>query len=55
MQEGNENLKETRFDIYCKTCKYKDLDEVKDPCNECLAIGMIENTEVPENYVKTED
>ena len=27
---------EVDFEKYCKSCKYKDLDEVKDPCNECL-------------------
>jgi len=30
------NLKEVRFDIYCKKCKYKDLKEKFDPCNDCL-------------------
>lgn len=28
--------KEVYFHEYCKTCKYKDVDDVKDPCNECL-------------------
>ena len=43
-------FREVRFDKYCETCKYKDLDEVKDPCNNCLAVGMREETEVPEFY-----
>lgn len=43
-------FKEVRFDKYCATCKYKDLDEVKDPCNDCLVVGMREETEVPEYY-----
>ena len=36
-----------KFDIYCKTCKYKDRDEHLDPCNECLANGRGENTRKP--------
>lgn len=26
---------EVRYDLYCKKCKYKDLDENKSPCEEC--------------------
>lgn len=25
------------FDQYCPTCKHKDLDENKEPCEECLS------------------
>ena len=28
--------KEVRFDLYCKTCKYVDLKDTDEPCNECL-------------------
>lgn len=28
--------KEVYFHEYCKTCKYRDVSDVKDPCNECL-------------------
>lgn len=28
--------KEVRFNEYCDKCKYKDVDETEDPCNECL-------------------
>ncbi len=24
------------FKKYCETCKYKDVKETEDPCNECL-------------------
>lgn len=30
------DYKIVRFDIYCNMCKYKNLNEGKDPCNECL-------------------
>mgnify|MGYP006872972300 CR=1 FL=1 len=39
--------KEVHFDIYCKKCKYNNLEEKFDPCNDCLAAGMNEETEVP--------
>ena len=38
---------EVRFDIYCSKCKYKVLDEKQDPCNECLAMPMNEDTQKP--------
>lgn len=28
--------KEVYFYEYCEKCKYKNVDDVKDPCNECL-------------------
>lgn len=28
--------KEVYFDQYCKNCKYEDLKESDDPCDECL-------------------
>lgn len=30
-------FKEVDFAKYCKKCKYSEIDDVKDPCNECLA------------------
>lgn len=30
-------FKEVDFATYCKKCKYSEIDDVKDPCNECLA------------------
>lgn len=29
--------KEVYFDQYCKKCKHKDLPEIEDPCDDCLA------------------
>lgn len=46
----DENLKEVRFDIYCGKCKYSARDEAKDPCNECLEVGMRDGTHVPEYW-----
>ena len=32
----NYEYKEVYYDKYCETCKYADMDDTKDPCNECL-------------------
>lgn len=29
-------LKECDFHKYCETCKYHDIPETDDPCNDCL-------------------
>ena len=46
-----------RFDIYCKKCKYKDVQDdedgiMGDPCNECLADGVNEDSRKPTRYVE---
>ena len=38
------------FEFYCKTCKYKNLNEVEDPCNRCLDIPARDNSKKPEYY-----
>lgn len=40
------------FKKYCPLCKYHDTPEVKDPCNDCLAIGGREETAKPEYFVE---
>ena len=42
----DQNL-EVYFDKYCKTCKYSKQNENKDPCDECLAVPMNENSHKP--------
>lgn len=39
--------REVRFDKYCELCKYKDLDDVKDPCNACLDAPFNEYSHKP--------
>ena len=34
------NYIEVNFDKYCQFCKYATKEEVKDPCNDCLATPM---------------
>ena len=31
-----EVFKEVYFDEYCKKCKHCELEDLEDPCNECL-------------------
>lgn len=38
------------FEKYCKTCKYKDVKEVKDPCNECLDNPVNDDSHKPVCY-----
>ena len=47
---SDSELKEVRFDVYCRSCKYHKYREEQDPCNECLEVGMREGTEKPENW-----
>ena len=39
-----------RFDKYCPKCEYNDLDEGKDPCNECLYSPANQNSQKPINF-----
>lgn len=39
-----------RFDKYCPKCEYYDLDEGKDPCNECLYSPANQNSQKPINF-----
>lgn len=50
----NEELKEVRFDKYCKTCEYKDVAEEKDPCHFCLAEPANHQSEKPVNWKERE-
>ena len=43
----NENYKEVNYYEFCKKCKHYNLNEVKDPCNDCLGEFAREGTEKP--------
>ncbi len=47
-------MKEVRFDLWCKNCKYKKDSEfdVNSPCFECLVHPGLLDTTRPINYVK---
>lgn len=40
------------FNTYCETCKHKDLEGFKDPCNDCIQVPVRESTRVPEFLTK---
>lgn len=40
-------MKMVRFDIWCKECKYCDIDGNKDPCYSCLSMKSSPNSNVP--------
>lgn len=44
--------KEVYFGKYCKNCKYADVEDVKDPCNECLGEPANMHSHKPFNYVE---
>lgn len=43
---------EVYFEKYCSTCKHSDLDEVKDPCDECLSSPSNINSHKPIKWVE---
>ena len=49
------DYKEVYFHKYCKTCKFQDLPEHKDPCNECLEYPMNLYSSKPVNWKAKEE
>ena len=43
------------FEKHCKTCKYKDLEEKYDPCNDCLDNPVNTNSSKPVYYKEDEE
>ena len=43
------------FEKYCPTCKYEDVEETNDPCNECLFCPVRENTHKPDKWEEKDD
>lgn len=48
MKEHNE--KEVDFHKYCPKCEYYGIPESYEPCDECLDIGTIVDSVVPEYF-----
>ena len=51
-QVMNYEYKEVYYDKYCETCKYADVDDAKDPCNECLGEPTNLHSHKPIKYEK---
>ena len=50
----DEDLRMVEFWRYCETCEYKELDENKEPCEECLDHPWNEYTSKPINWKEKE-
>lgn len=50
-----DNTKMVYFDQYCRSCKYRKLDEAKDPCNDCLANPSNTDSHMPLFYENKDD
>ena len=48
-------LKIVFFDVYCNTCKHKDISEHDSPCDECLYAVTRENSHKPIKYEEKEN
>lgn len=44
--------KHVRFHEYCQTCVHKNVEETKEPCNECLTHTVNLYSHKPVNYEK---
>lgn len=42
--------KEVRYDLYCSRCEHKDLEDFKDPCNDCLEEFTNDGTDKPRYF-----
>lgn len=45
---------EVRFDVWCHKCIHRDLEETKDPCNECLDHSHNTNSTKPRFFKEAE-
>ena len=43
-------MQEVYFDEYCQTCKYKNVKDHDDPCNECLDNPTNKHSNIPINW-----
>ena len=47
--------REVNFCKYCPKCKYWEIEEIMDPCNECLGVPCNKNSEKPVYYEPDEE
>lgn len=47
--------KEVYYGQYCRTCKYRNRSEVKDPCNKCLNEPWNIDSHKPTQWKKKDD
>lgn len=49
-----EDIREVRFDEYCKKCEYEKKQENEDPCDKCLDEPVNDNTSKPRMFKEKE-
>ena len=49
-----ENPHIVEYDKYCDKCKYKNIKDTEDPCDECLGSPVRESSKRPINWKKSE-
>ena len=54
MSQGENQEREVRFDLYCKTCKYWESPQEEEPCDSCLSEPFNYDTDRPVNWKKKE-
>lgn len=42
------------YNKYCKICKHRNLEEFRDPCNDCLDNPVMAGTKIPMHYEEDE-
>lgn len=52
--EDREDIREVRFDIYCKKCEHEKKQENEEPCGKCLDEPVNENTNKPVMFKEKE-
>lgn len=50
----DDSYKEVYFGQYCQTCEYRDLAEIREPCDECLNNPVNVYSHKPVFYKKKE-
>lgn len=43
------------FDKYCNTCAHKDVNENEEPCSDCMALPVREDSRRPDKYEEGTD
>lgn len=47
--------KEVYFNEYCHKCKYEEVTDTEEPCNECLTCGAREDSHKPINFKEAKE
>lgn len=48
----DDNMKLVDFDRFCPNCKYENIENTEDPCDECLGSPALQYSHKPINFKK---